>query len=229
MTVLTILAILLLILIGITLLRLRVRFEFGHKDRSLFLGLGRSGIEIDYLRQSQTIRVAGLPVKSGPLMKPGPETEDEQEESPKAAEREAAEQEEAPSGFDMNQFRQIRQLAPNVLREVGRYSGKLLNRVIVEQLEADIRGGFDSPDLTGQTYGAYHAVIGAVPVLAGHIRFTPDWQGPSFEGKARGSLALPLYQVVLHTPRLLWRLPLRDIIKMAIGKKKGDQDGQQRG
>lgn len=229
MTVLTILAILLLILIGVTLLRLRVRFEFGRKDRSLFLGLGRSGIEIDYLRQSQTIRVAGLPVKSQPLTRTKSETEGEPPRKPEKAKPNATDQKEASTGFDLNQLRQIRRLAPKVLREVGRYSGKLLNRVIVEKLEADIRAGFDSPDLTGQTYGAYHAVIGAVPVLAGHIRFTPDWQGPSFEGKARGSLALPLYQVVLHTPRLLWRLPLRDIIKMAIGKKKGDQDGQQRG
>lgn len=228
MTVLTILAIVLLILIGIALLRLRVRFEFGHDDRWVFLGLGRSGIEIDYLGRSQTIRVAGLAVKRQPLSRSSTESTGESTQETEAATDQDGGEAGRGVSVDSAMIRKIISLAPQVLREAGVYSKALLNRVIVERLEADIRAGFDSPDMTGQTYGAYHAVMGAVPALAGHVRFTPDWQGASFHGRARGSLALPLYQVLLRTPRLIWRLPLREIVKMAKGIKKGDHDGQQR-
>lgn len=226
MTVISILAILLFIMLAMTLLRLRVKFELDSDDRRLFMGLGRSGIEIDYLAKLQTIRVAGLAVKRQPIGAGSTVRPTEQEKEARAGKKEDSEDERSGPTLSSEMIRGLLNLAPKVIREVSGYSKALLSRIIVERLEADIRAGFDSPDMTGQTFGAYHAMIGAIPALAGHVRFTPDWQGASFEAAARGSLALPLYQILLHTPRLLWRLPLREIVRMAIGIKKGDKDGQ---
>ncbi|MCP4684479.1 MAG: hypothetical protein GY867_03425 [bacterium] len=101
----------------------------------------------------------------------------------------------------------------------------LLRASIIEQAEGEIEGGFDSPDLTGQAYGFYSAAMGAAPALAGRFRYVPDWTGASFSGAARLTVALPMYRLAARTTVLIWRLPIRKIVKLAIGEKGGVQDG----
>ena len=111
-------------------------------------------------------------------------------------------------------------------RPLWSFSAGILRNIAIEEAQGEIRAGFDSPDLTGIAFGYYSAAAAAVPAMAGRLRFTPDWQGPSFAGKARLTVALPLYRLAARTIVLLFRLPLREMIKVAIGKKKGGQDGQ---
>jgi hypothetical protein len=100
----------------------------------------------------------------------------------------------------------------------------IVKSLAVEELQGEIEGGFDSPDLTGRAFGYYRAVLGAVPALAGHFRYYPVWTGAVFSGSLRLAVVLPLYKMLYRTLLLVFRLPLRKIIKVAIGTKKGEQD-----
>jgi len=62
--------------------------------------------------------------------------------------------------------------------------------------------------------------------VVGRVQFIPDWIGPSFSGTARVSVAIPVYKLLLRTIVLTYRLPLRDLLKLAIRKKKGVSDVQ---
>ena len=70
------------------------------------------------------------------------------------------------------------------------------------------------------------AALGAVPAIAGRFRYIPRWDQQYFGGSVRLSLAIPVYRIALRTIVFIYKLPLRDLIKLAIGKKKGDQDVQ---
>jgi len=64
------------------------------------------------------------------------------------------------------------------------------------------------------------------PQTVGRLNFTPDWYGRSFSGSFRLAVTLPFYKFIYITLKLMIRLPLRDLIKLAIGKKKGASDGK---
>jgi len=59
--------------------------------------------------------------------------------------------------------------------------------------------------------------LAAVPGVMNHIRYYPDWTGSLLMASAKATVSLPLYKLVWCTIVLLWRLPLRDIYKLAIG------------
>ena len=96
----------------------------------------------------------------------------------------------------------------------------LLKSIIVEELSGTIKAGFDSPCLTGQIFGYYQAVVGAVPSMAGRVIYIPVWDEELFEVSFKASVAIPLYKIVYRTMILIIKLPLREIIKLAIGKKE---------
>ena len=81
--------------------------------------------------------------------------------------------------------------------------------------------GFESPYLTGELYGYYHALIGAVPALAPRLRFYPDWTGQSFAGSARLSLAIPMYALLYRTGLMICRIPIVKTIRLVREHKKG--------
>ncbi len=109
-------------------------------------------------------------------------------------------------------------------KATGRYLMRLFRGTRVEHLEARIRGGFEEPDQTGQAYGYFQAVSGAVPFVRRHVKYSPDFTGQSLSGSFRIGVALPLYRLVGSTLLFLWDLPLRELIRLAIGKKKGADD-----
>ena len=217
------LLIILVLLILLMLVRIRVRFRFGPDRRLVFVGLGRTGPEFDLAERVGRVRLCGLKVgqfaidrekKKAPETPRAPKPPKPVKGKPKAKKRTRR-----PT------FAQLRAMVPSAAKAAWNYSIGLLKAVIVEELNGEITAGFDSPDLTGKVFGYYQAALGAVPAIAGRFAYIPDWSGPSISGAVRGSVALPVYRLVFLTIRLVFQLPLRELIKLAIGRKKGGQDG----
>jgi hypothetical protein len=203
------------LLVAVLLLRLRVRLRVDDSHRLLFIGLGQSGPELDFQRKIGVIRLFGLRLSTFSL---------EKEEKPAAKPKEEEPPEKRPKRHRPPGA--ILAVVKDSLRPVWRYTIGMFRSVAIEEMEGRINGGFESPDITGQAFGYYQAVLGAVPALAGRLVYQPDWTGESFSASVRFSVAMPLYKMVYHSLLLVVRLPLRKIIKLAIGAKKGDQDGQ---
>jgi hypothetical protein len=123
------------------------------------------------------------------------------------------------------QWQEFLPLLPKCAKALHGYSFGILRSIIVEELQAEIEAGFDSPDLTGLTFGYYQAALAAAPGVVGRVEYRPDWTGASFSGQARGSVALPLYRLLGRSIVLVYQLPLREILKLAIGRRRGGQDG----
>ena len=204
-----------LLAIGLSL-RLRVRFLFGGDDQLFFVGLGRTGIEIDLSERSGRVKIWGLGVKKLSLEKRATKSQDV---------RRTKETKVAQKPKRTRDWRAAARLLPQTAATLFKYVIELIRSSIVEELRADIKGGFESPDLTGRAFGYYQAVLAAAPGVVGRVHFQPDWTGPSFSASARGSFALPMYKLLYHTARTLRALALRDLIKLAIGTKRGGQDG----
>ncbi len=203
-----------LIVVAVMLLRFRIRLDLSKEHRLLFVGLGRSGHEHDFASGTGTVRLFGLNIKS---IKP-------EREKPKDKPKPAKKPKVKKKSTRRRSIADMLRVVPSVGRAVTGYFYSLLKSFTVEKLEGEIEAGFETPDLTGQAYGFYQAAVGAVPGIAGRLRYIPDWEGPSFSGAAKVSVAIPLYRVFVRTIVLIFKLPLRDLIKLAIGTKKGDQD-----
>lgn len=226
MYVLTILIIAALLLASLTLLRLRVRFEVGQDGRWLFVGLGRSGLRLDYIHKQREWQLWGHTMRREPLTArktskaPAETTKSKDETDPGKADTETSRNKRRIP------WQEALQLAPAVVSALWSSSLELLRSLIVEQLQAEVEGGFEEPDLTGMAFGYYQAALAAAPGLVSHVGYTPVWTEAGFVGQARGSIALPLYRLILVSVRMAWRLPLRQLIKLAIGNRKGVQDGE---
>ncbi|MCK4301946.1 MAG: hypothetical protein KAW91_04200, partial [candidate division Zixibacteria bacterium] len=67
MYVVSAIVVLVVFAVAVWLLRLRVQLEISNDRRSLFVGLGRTGREYDYLRRVRSVRVLGFRVSSSPI------------------------------------------------------------------------------------------------------------------------------------------------------------------
>jgi hypothetical protein len=215
MYVTLVLIILLVLVIGVLMLRLRLRFELDENRRLLFAGLGRTGPEFDFVRRVWSLKLFGRTVKSAPMKK------EEEPAAPEPSEPRA----EAKKPKRVRPWREVAAIVPKCAGALQRYSFALLRSVVVEELEAEIEAGFEQPDLTGQLFGYYQAALAAAPTVVGRVLYVPDWTGAAFCGRARVAIALPLYRLAYRTIILIGQLPLRRIIKVAIGKKRGGLDG----
>ncbi|RKX24405.1 MAG: hypothetical protein DRP45_08290 [Candidatus Zixiibacteriota bacterium] len=211
------------VMVAVLLLRLRVRLEIADDKRLLFAGLGRTGPELDLRSKRGVFKLFGMRLREFETTRKKPEkTAAKHKRLEKAIE--LAERAEG-KGKRRRSLRQIIQIVPQVTTALWQYLVGLLKSVIVEQAEGQIEAGFESPDITGRAFGYYQAALAAVPAMLGRVRYVPDWDGPSFSGVMHIQVALPLWRLFFQTAALLWRLPLIRIIKLAIGEKKGAQDG----
>ncbi len=205
-------SIIIILFILISLLRVRLKFEFGTDNNLLFVGLGKTGPEFDFKNKTGITKFAGLKLKRFSLSKP----KAEKKEKPKKIKKEKR----------TRPFKDILKIIPNLLNSLWNFFVGLLKSVIVEEFQGEIKAGFDSPDNTGLLFGYYQAALNAVPSVIGRVTYTPVWDEASFAGSVRGSFALPMYRIIFQTFKLAISLPLRDMIKLAIGKKEGGQDGK---
>ncbi len=207
-----------LLIVALMLLRLRLRATISSERRLLFVGLGRSGPEFDFTSKTGQIRLFGLNIKTISLIE-----EEGRKKKPKKKREKKPKERKAGRKRSPGDFLKV---MPSVASAAWNYFVSLLKSIIVEQLEGEIEAGFDSPDTTGTAFGYYQAALGAAPAVVGRINYIPRWDGAMFDGSMKVSLAIPVYRIVFTTLVFVYKLPLRDLIKLAIGKKKGDQDVQ---
>lgn len=207
----------LIISIIMLLLNLRLIFRVNEKEKFLFAGLGRSGGEFDFSKKTGVIKLFGLSVKQFDIF--STEEKDKAETKKKRAK-------EKKKSKRTRSFKQILKIIRGSLNAFKNYIISILKNVVVEEMEGKIEGGFDSIDLTGQAYGYYQAVCGAVPSISQRLIFIPHWEENYLKAEVKGAVALPLYVLCYRTAILIFSLPLRKIIKFTIGKKKGGHDGQ---
>ena len=206
------------VIVATLLLRLRVRLELSNERRILFAGLGRSGVQIDYIANTTAIKLIGVTIKTMPRG-------DAESSEPVLSETISLSRPTATKAKKRSKrafpVRAFLRLLPRIFRALRLYIVALFKAVIVEQAEAEVRAGFDSPHLTGQVYGYYFALIGAIPSLENRLNFYPDWLGASFAGSARLSLAMPLYALFYYTFVFIIRLPIITVIRIYRGANKG--------
>ncbi len=202
-----------ILVVIISLLHIRLKFEFGTDNNLLFIGLGKTGPEFDFKNKTGIIKFAGLKLKSFSFSKSKIEKKAKSKKIKKIKKR-------------TRPFKDILKIIPNLLNSLWNFFVGLLKSVTVEEFQGQIEAGFESPDNTGLLFGYYQAALNAVPSVVGRVTYTPVWDEASFAGSVRGSFALPIYRIIFQTFKLAVSLPLRDIIKLAIGKKEGGQDGK---
>jgi len=218
----TVLIILAFAIVLVLFLRLRVQFDIADGKRHLFAGFGRTGVELDFVARTRSIKMLGLRASTSPMDKEETEISDK----PKTPVQPEPESRKKVSKRERS-LRDLIRILPQCSKAVFTYFIGLLKSAMIEECEAEIRAGFEQPDITGMAFGYYQAAIAAVPGVAGRLRYTPDWTGASFSGSARLAVALPLYRLIYRTVLLIFRLPLRELIKLAIGRKtRGGRDGQ---
>jgi len=215
------LILIIIVLIGsVLLLNLRVRLEVDDTRRLVFIGLGRSGLEFDFAGKISHLKIYGFRIKSFKQVKKEKEAAVEKEKT----EKEKVEKKPPRKVPRQRSPRDMIKILPQCSRPLFKYFIDIVKSLAIEELKGEIEGGFDSPDLTGRAFGYYQAMLGAVPALAGHFRYYPVWTGAALSGSLRLAAVLPLYKMLYRTLILTFRLPLRKIIKVAIGTKKGEQD-----
>lgn len=195
-------------------LNLRMRLELSGERRLLFVGLGRTGPQIDFKSRVIRLQLWGWTLKTTAFGKQDRKAEPSKPQKKKPKEKSKR----------LRSWRDFLGVLPVVLDAVGSYMLRLLGSVAIEEFRGEIKGGFPSPDLTGQAYGYYQAALGTIPALAGRFSFVPDWTGPSLAGSIQLSLTLPLYRLMWHTSVMIIRLPLKKLISLAIGKKRGEDN-----
>jgi hypothetical protein len=214
---------------GILALRLRVRFEWTEDGRILFVGLGRTGLRMDYGLRRKVFTVAGMRLITSELKKKEavqspaePPPDEPSEVIPGKKPTKPAK----PPGKRKRPLSLFLKATPRTGKAAATYLYNLLKDVVIEECKGKIEAGFESPDLTGAAYGFYQAALAGAPGAMGRFQFAPDFTGRSFRGELRLAAALPLYRLAYRTIALIAHLPLRDLTKLAIGQKRGGQDGQ---
>ncbi len=197
-------------------MKLRLKFSFGQGDRLLFIGIGKSGPELNFVDKVGVIKIAGVKLKSFSLQK------SEKKEKSEKIKKEKPKKEKKRT----RSIKQAVSLLPNLLNSLGHFFLGLLKSIIVEEFQGKIEAGFDSPDNTGIVYGYYQAALASAPNVMSRVQYTPIWNDSGFSVNIRGSIALPLYKIIYQFSKFAISLPLRELIKLAIGTKKGAQDGK---
>ena len=220
-----VLLILAAVIAGVLVLHLRLRGAWSAEHRLVSLSLGRrTGVELDFLTDMLTIRLAGVAVHRRAISEsPKPEADEAADRKQQSAPPKPRKRRQRRSIREIMEY--VRELLPPIRHAAWNFVRGLVRAGVVEEMEARIEAGFDSPDRTGVAFGYYQAMIGMVPAMAGRLVFVPDWMGASFAASGRLTVSIPLYRLVWRILVLLWQLPSRKILKMAIHKEKGAQDG----
>ena len=201
-----------LILISVLLLRIRLKIQLDDDIKTVFLGLGRTGLFYDILKKQSNLLILGTYKREFVSEKQKQPTTNQMKPTKKKTKREIP-------------FGEILDIVINSSKACYTYSVSLLKSVIIEELQGEVSGGFDSPDKTGQLFGYYQAVYSAVPSVVGRLQYYPNWTEASFDANLKASVAIPLYKIVYRSIILFFSLPLRDILKITIGRKERSHDG----
>jgi len=100
----------------------------------------------------------------------------------------------------------------NILGKGLRFSGRII-KAPDYYLNAALAGGAAEPDITGQLYGAYHAIKPGLPRSI-RLSYTPDFMSEKFQGSISCGLAVRLIVLLKEISIFLVRLPIIRLIKL---------------
>jgi hypothetical protein len=213
------------------MVRLRVRLHLSPERKLLFVGLGRTGPEFDFVDRVIRIKLFGLKIGQITMRKAEQDTEEGLAEQADTLARPAEPATEKKSGVSKPKRHRPFSLLLQIVSESGRaiwnFVVAIFKGVIVEEAEGELTLGFDSPDTTGKMFGYYHAVAFAMPGLTNRLNIMPDFSGKVATGRAKVTLALPMWVLVYRTGRLITQVPIRKIIRYSRGETKGARHGEQ--
>ena len=112
--------------------------------------------------------------------------------------------------------------------KIAKEALRLMGRLIQAPdyfLVANITGGAAEPDITGQLYGAYHAIRPNLPAGI-QINYVPDFTAERFKGDISVGLAVRIFGILRETIAFIFRLPILRLIKLYRKLKKGRNDGK---
>lgn len=188
-TVLIILLPLLIFMIVTSLLRIRVRLNLSSDSKTLFVGVGQTGITADLVKGMGRVSFGGITFKPR-LLK-----------------------------WKIKAPQVALKTIPKIIRALWRFFISILKSFTIEQLEGELNAGFPEPHMTGYAYGFYQAAFAGIPGATRRFRFIPDWTGGSFGGRINVAVSIPIYRIIYRSIVLFFELPFRELIKMAIGRK----------
>jgi hypothetical protein len=106
-----------------------------------------------------------------------------------------------------------------VITETFKFAGRLI-RTPRFFLKAEIAGGASEPDITGELYGAYHAIRPVLP-KAISISYNPNFTAEQFTGTVEMGLVIRIFGFLKETLVFIFRLPIIRLIKLYRKLKKG--------
>ena len=107
----------------------------------------------------------------------------------------------------------------DLLSEALKLIGRLLNAPNYF-LRANITGGATEPDVTGELYGAYHAIRPVLPSSISII-YNPDFASEKFTGTVEVGLVIRIFRLIWETLVFIIRLPIIRLIRLYRKLKKG--------
>jgi hypothetical protein len=147
----------------------------------------------------------------------------EKAEKPKLAKEEKPEKEpkvEKKKKFDLSA---LNRSDIGMLLGVAGEAFKLLGRIFKAPdyyLVANLAGGAEEPDITGELFGAYHAVRPNLPAAV-RISYVPDFLAGRFAGNISGGLVVTVFGLIKEVVIFIFRLPKIKLFKLYRKLKKG--------
>jgi hypothetical protein len=127
------------------------------------------------------------------------------------------------SGLDFSKIDQFdRQIILKSIKEALRFIGQLI-RTPDYYLRANIIGGSEEPDVTGQIYGAYMAVRPLLPQSVA-IEYRPDFLMGVYRGEMNFGLSLRVYDIMKEITAFLFRIPTIKLYKLYRKLKRRNDD-----
>ncbi len=197
------------LLVLATLIRLRLKLDLYPNVKTLFAGLGRTGIRFDITGGTQSIIFAGRTVKSFSV-----------ETFLRTSVEKIAKISKIVRPGRQRSFKTIIAVVAATIKALTNYTYSILKSAAIEEFYGQINAGFGPPHITGAAFGFYQATLAGIPAISRRFQYIPDWNGLSFQGQLRISVSIPLYRLLFKTMVMLWQLPLRELLKLAIGTKK---------
>jgi hypothetical protein len=211
--------------------RLRIRLHLSPERKLLFVGLGRTGPEFDFVDRVIRIKLFGLKIRQVTMRKAEREAEnglpEQVDTSSPSVEPAARKKSDVPKVKRHRPFSLLLQIISESGRALWNFVVAIFKGVIVEEAEGELTFGFDSPDTTGKLFGYYHAVAFAMPGLTKRLNIIPDFSGKVATGRAKVTLALPMWVLAYRIGRLITQVPIRKIIRYSRGETKGARHGEQ--
>jgi hypothetical protein len=142
---------------------------------------------------------------------------------PKMPVPEKIEKEKSGPGLDFSKIDQFdRQVILRAIKEALRFVSRLI-RAPDYYLRANIVGGSEEPDITGQIYGAYMAVRPLLPQSVA-LEYRPDFLMGVYRGEMNLGLSVRVYDIVKEITVFLFRIPSIKLYKLYRKLKRRNDD-----